>query len=565
MKNDSLFQKANALITTQQEDLALKLALTQIDSLPKDYNKRAEWLILASSIFKQKDELKKAFHLQQEAYDIDLKLNDSLALMRDHIKLGGYYQSESNIALFEYQDTIKGISFKDSALYFYKKNIKEFNSIKNGTFYQQLTHVNLSYLYSEFNQLDSADYHIKKAISIGKKTHDSTFLKKAYINQGLIYIYQKKYTEAEHLYLDFLTLKHDSTDYKELEHLETANGNLSYIYEKMGRFKKAYKYSEEYYFISELLYEKKQANAILAVEAKYNLANARKEEQLKTLKEKKAKERMYLWSGIGGVSALCIILFGGILYRNSKLKARNLSLSLVQQELNKQQELKQLQIQNQNKILNATLDGREKERKDIAQTLHDSVSALLSSVSMHIQVAKKKAPTQIEELDKSHRILGEASNKVRDLSHQLLSAILVKFGLAFAIDDMCEKYSNSELNLALKCDDIIPRFQVDLEIKLKNIIEEFINNIIKHSKASNATVSLDYREENLHIEITDNGIGFDTAIIASQASGVGLSQIKARIESIDGTIFIQSEINNGTSISITIPVKKFTRNKKSNV
>ena len=120
-------------------------------------------------------------------------------------------------------------------------------------------------------------------------------------------------------------------------------------------------------------------------------------------------------------------------------------------------------------------------------------------------------------MDKSQRILGEASDKVRDLSHQLLSAILIKFGLAFAIDDMCEKYSNSDLTLELECDEIIPRFQVDTEVKLKNIIEEFINNIIKHSKASKATVSLDYQNEILRIAIIDNGIGFDTAIISPKS------------------------------------------------
>ena len=78
------------------------------------------------------------------------------------------------------------------------------------------------------------------------------------------------------------------------------------------------------------------------------------------------------------------------MYRNSKLKAKNLSLNIVEQELNQQKTLLELQEKNQSKVLSATLDGREKERKDIAQTLHDSVSALLSSVSMHIQVAKKK-------------------------------------------------------------------------------------------------------------------------------------------------------------------------------
>lgn len=549
MDNDSLYQETKKLVESNQQQLAIKTCLRAIDSLPTYNSKRAQWLVLTGDIFNDKKEQKKAIYYYRKAYVVNSNMNDSLALMQDHIKIG----IQHNLTFLK---NLKDSISKDSTIYYYKKNINGFSNVKNGEYFTAQSHTNLAFLYSKLNNLKKAEYHIYNAIEYYKKTNDLLGLNTSYLNLGLILIYQNKYNEAEKINLDILNNKKDSTDIEYLKNYKEASGNLAYIYQQTKRFEIAYDYSEKYNEYSELIADKQKATEIRAIEAQYNVEKATQAEQLKTLKEKEAKERMYLWSGIGGITALSIILFGSILYRNSKLKAKNLALSLVQQELNKQQELKQLQIQNQSKVLSATLDGREKERKDIAQTLHDSVSALLSSVSMHIQVAKKKTTTEIEELDKSHRILGEASDKVRDLSHQLLSAVLVKFGLAYAVDDMCEKYSNSELTLELECDEVIPRFEVDIEVKLKNIIEEFINNIIKHSKASIATVSLDYQNENLEIIITDNGVGFDTSIISPKSGGVGLSQIKARVESLGGSISIESAPKKGTEVNMIIPVKR---------
>jgi signal transduction histidine kinase len=119
---------------------------------------------------------------------------------------------------------------------------------------------------------------------------------------------------------------------------------------------------------------------------------------------------------------------------------------------------------------------------------------------------------------------------------------------------MCEKYSNQDLEFELESEDKIPRFNQDFEIKIHNIIEECINNIMKHSKASEASVMLLLTNNMLHVTITDNGVGFDTSKI-DPTSGIGLSQIKARIENMEGVFDIESKINQGTSIVMQVPVE----------
>ena len=204
-------------------------------------------------------------------------------------------------------------------------------------------------------------------------------------------------------------------------------------------------------------------------------------------------------------------------------------------------------------MLTATLDARVTERKYIAQVLHDSVSSLLSSASMHLLVIKRKSKDNIEEIDKSRHIIREASDKVRDLSHKLISAILLKFGLVTATQDLCEKYSNSDLNFELKSEGEVPRFDQDFEIKLHNIIQEITNNIIKHSGATNATIVINYINDIIAIDIEDNGVGFDVKSTKSK-NGVGLNLIKSRIKTLKGKFDISSTKKTGTKIHIEVPV-----------
>jgi len=140
------------------------------------------------------------------------------------------------------------------------------------------------------------------------------------------------------------------------------------------------------------------------------------------------------------------------------------------------------------------------------------------------------------------------------LSHNLISSVLLKFGLAFAVHDMCQKYSNSEISL-FSDDNGIKRYDQGFEIKIHNIIEELINNILKHSKASNATIMLAHRKDNkLSIRINDDGIGFNVGS-AKKKDGLGLSHINARVKIMKGVFNIKSSKGEGTSIFILVPIK----------
>jgi signal transduction histidine kinase len=186
--------------------------------------------------------------------------------------------------------------------------------------------------------------------------------------------------------------------------------------------------------------------------------------------------------------------------------------------------------------------------------LHDNISALLSSADMHLTVLHSKIDFTSEELIKSKSILREAHDKVRDLSHDLIPSLLIRFGLYYALQDLCEKNSNSSLHFDyIGYEGTNIRYNEDFETKMYFIITELLNNIIKHSQATQAKLILIEKESELIINIIDNGQGFDTKKF-NITEGFGLNQIRARIKNMEGKITIKSSINSGTSVYIKTPI-----------
>ena len=518
------------------------LALKQFLNLSEDINNNENDSLLTKTyayiglILKKTGDLKKAKTYYFKALNLSKSDETSFKL---YTNLGSLNYNQNDL---------------DSSLYYYKlalsKNFK-FNNILEESAH---VHKNLSGIYISKKQIDSAKYHSKLAAGYLEKTNNTKLLISYYNNTGSIYMKLNKIDEAKEYFLEGYKLLNDSItiDVNTKKSLLTNLTKVSYLTNDIDFARKLDTIRE---IFIEKAYRENFNEKLTTIEAKYNQDIARKEEALKTEALRKKREKEHLWFSIFSLIGISILVIALISYRNSKLKTKNLSLSLIKKDLEKQNEIQLLKQQTQNKVINATLDGRENERKEIAQILHDSVSALLSSANLHIQVAKKKQHLESEELNKTQLIINEASDKVRDLSHKLISAILLKFGLEYAVNDLCEKYSNSELSFELETFEVIPRFNQALEIKLFSIIEEFVNNIIKHSKASKATITLVYENSILNIEILDNGVGFDTRILKTMTStGIGLSQIIARIENLECKIDISSKKNKGTQISIRVPV-----------
>ncbi len=439
----------------------------------------------------------------------------------------------------------------DSAVYYFKKVIstpslnQEIQSIKASA------HGNLSGTYLIDSVYNKAKEHAYKAIEIHKKSNNKISQATAIANLASIYISQEDYIKAKELYQKALSLIEKDQSIEASKYQEDLYYNLAWTMYLLKDYK-AYEYQEKSIDIKDALRDKEVNLIMKGIFEKHKIdLEKQKATTLKNkieLEKQQEKISIYLSSAI----SLLILIISGVIVYNYKLRQKNLHLKFSQSKLLEEQNIERLKIDAQIKILNATIDGKETERKQIAETLHDSVSALLSSANMHLTATKKqfKEKTPIE-LEKTQEIILEASQKVRDLSHNLVSSILLKFGLEYAINDIAKKYSNSELSFHTDFTDV-NRYNQEFEIKIYNVLHELINNIIKHSKANNAHIVIEDKNGFISFLIEDDGIGFNFKD-SKTSSGLGLNQIEARIKMMNGSFLIESAEQRGTKITISVP------------
>lgn len=446
------------------------------------------------------------------------------------------------------------IKEKDSAINYYKKilNNSTLNQLDLTT--KASAYSNLSNIYREDSIYDLAKEYSFEAVKIYKKANKKVLEAAALGNLASIYLEQKDYEKAKKIYLESLDLiKMDSssraTRYKEFLYF-----NLAYTLYLQKDYR-AYDYQEKSYNIKDDLKDVEIRRIVDEIYTRHEL-NLEKEKTALVEEQRKLEEAQEAKTSLlfGALSFLVLIVSGVIIY-NFKLRQKNLHLKLSESKLIQQQSIEKLKSEAQIKILNATIDGKETERKLIAEILHDNVSALLSSANMHLTATKKQFNGDTpQEIDKTQAIISEASQKVRDLSHNLVSSILLKFGLEYAIKDVTKKYSNSELKFDVSAQNI-NRYNQEFEIKIFNVIQELINNILKHSKAKHAEIILKEEEDQLTVLVKDDGVGFSTSS-SSFSDGIGLNQIEARIQMMNGKLNIDSQKNIGTSIYISVPILK---------
>ena len=210
------------------------------------------------------------------------------------------------------------------------------------------------------------------------------------------------------------------------------------------------------------------------------------------------------------------------------------------------------------KSMNDALEVQENERRRIASDLHDRLGSMLSTVKIYFSSVEEQIDNQKEQnkeqYNKANSLLDEACEEVRKISHNLISGELVKFGLVSALNQMVKTIEDAgSLKIKMLALGMQNRLDSSVEIMLHRIIQELMNNILKHSKASEVLVQLNRTENNLNIVIEDNGVGFNIES-AKTKDGMGLKNIETRVKKLNGKVFIDSGKGRGTTTIIDIPV-----------
>lgn len=271
-------------------------------------------------------------------------------------------------------------------------------------------------------------------------------------------------------------------------------------------------------------------------------------DEISLQKDKLAEQNRNLLLFFVGTVMIGLLLF---VIRTQRAKNRELMLKQAQQKAN--EDIYNLMLSQQNKIE----EGRIREKKRIAQELHDGVLSRLFGARLNLDSLNKMDGD--EAMEKRNNYLTELKNieqDLRDISHDLNREkfVLINNFLAIFNDLLEEQAANFDPQVESNIDEGIPWEKISntLKINLYRIVQETLQNINKYAKATKIKIDLTARDATLYLEVSDNGRGFS---VDRKSKGIGLQNILSRTEECDGQLDIKSKKGKGTTISIAFPTE----------
>ncbi len=421
----------------------------------------------------------------------------------------------------------------DSAMFYYHTGMATAEGSGNKKLYASF-YLSMGNTALQENQNATAIRYLEKAISLNNKENSGTLF--GYIlprySLGLAYRRLKAYSRAEQVLLEGLK-KAKSTGLTENE--RDGHGVLADVYEETGRYKEAMQQATIYQQMSDSANELSKIRAINEIEIKYRTAQKDKELMQKKVmidQQKKAISRSYMIIA-GTTGGLLLILAGGIaFYRNKrKMERRNSEISR----------------------LKAAAAGEEKERARISRELHDGLGGMITGIKMNLRTLQKQEdiaalPQKLEGIMFQLQNMGE---EIRKTAHNLMPDALQEHNLQQALQLYCSQLQTGQQQISLQFHGEPGLADKSLELTLYRIVQELVQNIVKHSDATLAEIQVIHNKETLCISAEDNGNGFDS----EKGQGIGLQNIKARVATLNGYCSITSVAGKGTTAFIEIDLK----------
>jgi PAS domain S-box-containing protein len=209
----------------------------------------------------------------------------------------------------------------------------------------------------------------------------------------------------------------------------------------------------------------------------------------------------------------------------------------------------------------AKVETIEEERRNIARELHDGLGQMLTAAHLNLVLVEQNldidSPVVRENLTRVKELVATTIQEVRNISQNLRPAVLDDFGIVPAVRNLCDEYSRlGSLHVHFSDYELEKHYSPGIEIAIYRICQESLNNIVKHSNATEASIELYNRHSHILIVIQDNGNGFDIKEVSKSKAGSGLMNIQERAELLGGRVQMESQPHNGTEIIIEIPLQK---------
>jgi len=523
--------------------------------------KEKGWLeINLAVIYQRVGELDKAVRFAMDGKKLFNELQDEEGITNASLNLGSIYltQKRYNKALDEYNFCIKTFSESGNL----KELAKAYNNMANARLamkepllamqeYKKSLDIrqkngftediknsihNIGYAYELLDQADSAIHYYRQALTLSRQSGDVEAQAEAYRSIAAVLYQKKDYKNALANQLHALKLSEKSSFLAaKIITLE----EISKTYKAYGNSDSALIYNNEYMDLRDSLEEIIHNSILLS-------SDLSEKDSALLISQEKNKRQTAIIIGIACVLVLLIIIF--IMYY------------FAVQAKRRESRLKQVIREKELIALDAMLEGQEKERKRLGAELHDTIGSILSATKYTFKAMEHSIEQLLTEnktqYQNINRMLDQAMESVRKISHNMTEGILSEKGLEAVLNDLCKTLEESG-NIKFKL--IMIGFEqpigYSVEVNLYRIVQELITNIIKHAQAHLVNIQLIKTSSTINLVIEDDGKGFNQQD-PHLKKGIGLNNIDSRVKKLGGNWHIDSGKGRGTTIIIDIPLNE---------
>lgn len=493
-------------------------ALEQAE-LSKDPNLIAKCYTNLGIFYVTKKDLKLAEENHLKALEIRQKLPPSIELANVYENLGILNRDQEKYA---------------EALNYYFKSLDIYKE-KDDSSSIAFSYNDIGAAYSFMGNVEKAEKYLLESIAIRKRINEVSEL--AYTLNYLGENYERKgnFKLAEFYLKEALKT---ATENNFLKQRRESLESISNFYERNKMYDSAFYYSKMHRLFKDSLLQQDNEETIAKLTTKFQ--TAKKEKIIEQQKTDLNRRKYLIWAL--SLFSLLILVLAWTFYQRYKL--------------NQQKKLQETIMEQQDMATKAVLEAEENERHRIAADLHDGIGQLLTAARLNMEALSEKLVISNENeriiYDKALSLVDESCKEVRNVSHNIMPNSLIKFGLGNAIKDFIEKIESKQLSINLNIVGLNTPLDSKIELILYRVLQEAINNVIKHAKANQLDICIERDEDGLRITIEDNGIGFNKADML-KANGIGMKNIIARIEFLKGELDIDTKPGRGTLLAIFIP------------
>lgn len=389
-------------------------------------------------------------------------------------------------------------------------------------------------------QYDSAIFYFNLALQMHTESGNQYEIAGMLHNIGYAYKEAKQYNKAA----SYLTQSNGLATQLQLDQVVYYNlENLVAVEEARGNTNTAYTYLKQFVDIKDSLNARNNRAQVNDLEKKYQTTLKDNQLQLQQATIRQKNTLNYILTG----SAIALLLITILIYRNYRHR-----------QTLQQQRITELETEQKLAATQAVLKGEEQERTRLAKDLHDGLGGMLSGIKFSLNTMKGNlimTPENAVAFERSIDMLDSSIQEMRRVAHNMMPEALVKFGLDEALKDFCDSINQTgALHVSYQALGMPHKVASQtVAIAIYRIVQELINNTIKHAAAVNAIVQLTHEGNRLWLTVEDDGKGFDQHLL-HPPTGIGWRNIQARVAFLKGSTDIQSEKGKGTSVHIEIPI-----------